>query len=178
VLPADLRVPTRRSPLGMDDTGQVDQSAILPESASGYALNDDRLVHPDFLDFSQARGAAGVYSTVHDLFLWDEALYTEKALSAAALEQMFTPQKLTDGSETRYGLGWSVGTQNGLREIAHGGQLNGFTAHFARFPDQHFLVVVLCNNPRLYPGDLAASIAEIYLFDDMDWDAARMAEAP
>ena len=166
------------APLGMDDTGSVDQSAILPGRASGYLLSGDGLVHPNYLDFSLATGAAGIYSTVNDLFRWDESLYAAEPLSAATLQQMFTQQELNDGSQTTYGLGWRVGRQNGLLEIAETGLLNGFTSRFSRFPDQHFLVVVLCNNPRLYPGTLAAQIAEIYLSDEMDWGVAQAADSP
>ncbi|MFH1571017.1 MAG: serine hydrolase [Gemmatimonadota bacterium] len=154
-------------PLGMQDTGEVDQSTILPGRASGYLLDGDRLINPDFLDFDLAIGTAGLYSTVDDLLKWDEALYTDQVISPATRQAVFSRQKLNDGSETTYGLGWRVGQQNGLPEIGHSGLLNGFTSRANRYPDQHFLVVVLCNNPRLYPADLAAQIAEIYLADKL-----------
>ena len=156
-------------PLGMENSGSVDQSAILPNRASGYLLGGGELVRPYYLDFDLAIGLGGVYSTVDDLFVWDEALYSGEVLSTTALQTMFSRQVLNDGSEAAYGLGWRIGQANGLREIAHSGLLNGFTTRFARFPDQHFLVVLLCNNPRLYAAGLAAQIAEIYLSNAMDW---------
>lgn len=35
----------------------------------------------------------GIYSTVGDLLLWDQALYSEKLISRKSLDEMFTPFK-------------------------------------------------------------------------------------
>lgn len=159
-------------PLGMENTGSADQEAILPGKVSGYMTRDDSFINPYYMDLDLAIGLAGVYSTVDDLYLWDQALYTERIIAAATRQVMFTRQVLNDSTETAYGLGWRVGDVNGLTEIAHSGLLNGFTSRFARFPDQRFFVVVLCNNPRLSTGELAAQIAEIYLSNSMEWEVA------
>jgi len=159
-------------PLGMVNTGTVDQSAILPGRVSGYLLDEGALVNPYHLDFDVAVGLGNVYSTVDDLHTWDQALYTEQIISADTRQAMCTRQMLTDSTEVAYGLGWRLRKTKGLERVYHDGILNGFFNAFERYPDQRFLAVVLCNNPRLDPWEVAAQIAEIYLSGEMEWAAA------
>ena len=44
-----------------------------------------------------------------------------------------------------YGLGWQVAPYRGLRTQRHSGQVAGFTAYFARLPDQAAAVIVFLN---------------------------------
>ena len=64
--------------------------------------------------------------------------------------------------------GWSgVWEVNGLRTIGYSGSINGFTTQLHRFIDQQYTVIVLVNNPRLFAGELAWQISEIYLSEQM-----------
>jgi hypothetical protein len=133
----------------------------------------------DHIDMAGPFAAGGLYSTVEDLYLFDQALYGEKLLKAGTLEQAFTPTTLTDGRTAAYGLGWMVQPYRGLKEIAHGGDITGFNAYLARYPQQRCTVIVLSNLSMRPPGpiptavDLAHRIADIYLRDRM-----APAEAP
>src|SRR5260370_7489447 len=68
-----------------------------------------------------AYAAGAVYSTVEDLYRWDQALYGTAVLSEASKEKMFTP--FLEG----YAYGWNVRTipagepEAGKKEIGHGG---------------------------------------------------------
>ncbi len=55
-----------------------------------------------YLDMSLPYAAGSLYSTVEDLYLWDQALYTDRVLSAATKELMYRPN-LSD-----YTYGWVV----------------------------------------------------------------------
>ena len=55
-----------------------------------------------YLDMSIPYAAGSMYSTVEDLYLWDQALYTDKLLSAQSKELMYKPF-LED-----YAYGWVV----------------------------------------------------------------------
>jgi beta-lactamase family protein len=88
------------------------------------------------------QAANGVLSAVTDLAKWDAALYSERLLKKASLEQMWTPTKLTDGSTTSYGLGWVLGDDHGHRFVGHGG---GTQNWIIRFVDDHLTVVVLAS---------------------------------
>ena len=88
------------TPLGLTDTGYDWSKTILPRRASGYAGKGDALRNAAPLDMQQPYAAGSMYSTVEDLLKWDQALYTEKLLPAAAKQIMWTPFK------DNYAYGW------------------------------------------------------------------------
>ena len=85
----------------------------------------------------------------------------------------FKPATLNSGRQVGYACGWMVSTHRGLREVGHGGDISGYNAYIARYPDQRFTVVVLSNmtmrpaGPIPTAGDLAHKIAELLLSDRM-----------
>jgi len=165
-------------PVRMDDTGVDQYRKIVPHRAHGYSTQGDGIINTWWLDMYLLTGAGNLYSTVRDLLKWDQALYGETVLSHTTLQKTYVAARTNDGNETAYGLGWRLGEINGLRSIGHSGSINGFTTQIHRFIEQSFTVIVLVNNPRLFSGELAAQISEIYLSDQMQWPVAEMALAP
>ena len=88
---------------------------------------------------SQPYAAGSLYSTVDDLYKWDQALYTDKVMSAASKERVFTP------GLSNYGYGWIIRQQDGVTTIEHGGGINGFNTFLSRNPDSKRLIVLLNN---------------------------------
>ena len=161
-------------PLGMLNSGYDRHTPILKNRASGYSIGSNGgYVNAEYIDMSGPHAAGALYSTVEDLYLWDQALHTDKLLKASTLEQAFTPAKLSGGREAAYGMGWMLGDRGGLREVGHGGDITGFNSYIARFPDQHFSVMVLSNvgmhppGPVPNAGALAHQIIQICLGDQM-----------
>jgi CubicO group peptidase (beta-lactamase class C family) len=70
-------------------------------------------------------------------------------------------------------FGFMTSEYRGLREVGHGGDINGFNAYVARYPEHHFAVVVLSNTGMRPPGPvpdaatIAHRVAEIYLGQSM-----------
>jgi len=152
-------------PVRMDDTG-VDH--IGRSSRTGpTGTSEDGIINTWWLDMYLLTGSGNLYSTVRDLLKWDQALYTETVLTQPTLHETYQHATLNDGNETAYGLGWRLGEVNGLRTIGHSGSINGFTTQLHRFIDQQYTVIVLVNNPRLFAGELAWQISEIYLSEQM-----------
>ena len=60
-------------------------------------------------------------STSPDLCRFGIALLTGKLMAAATLAQMWTVQKLNDGTALRRSLGWMVESYNGKPVAMHGG---------------------------------------------------------
>jgi hypothetical protein len=104
---------------------------------------------------STAYAAGGLYSTVGDLLLWDQALYTEKLVSRKSLDEAFTPFK------SNYGYGWSIGKRFDRQVIAHGGGIFGFSSYIARFPADRVTVIVLSNVEGAPSGEIANALAAI-----------------
>lgn len=163
-------------PLGMKNTGVHHWSLILEHEATGYSYKNGKFQKALNWDMSRAGGAGALYSTVGDLYRWNEAIFNGKALSESSLEASFTPVTLNDGSKANamggeYGYGWGIAERRGMQEIAHGGGLNGWSAYLSRYPEANFTVVVLSNclppPPGVNPTRMAHDIAEVYLWEQM-----------
>jgi CubicO group peptidase (beta-lactamase class C family) len=161
-------------PLGMNATGYDHPEVVLEHRAAGYSAGTKGGVeNAGHIDMAGPFAAGGLYSTVEDLSLFDQALNGEKLLKTATWDQAFTPTTLSDGRTVPYGLGWMVQPYRGLKEVAHGGDITGFNSYLARYPEQRFTVIVLSNLSMRPPGplptalDLAHRIADIYLGDKM-----------
>jgi CubicO group peptidase (beta-lactamase class C family) len=143
-------------PLAMKDSGYAHNASILKNRASGYARNDNKITNASYIDMSIPIGAGSQYSTVEDLFRWDQALYTEKLISKKGLDEVFRAYK------GEFGLGWEIGRQFNRKLISHIGDINGFGSYIARYPDDRLLIVVLSNLERTpvkqITNDLAAMI--------------------
>src|SRR5207244_1397669 len=97
------------APLGMNHTFVHDATrARGARRARGYNRFGDELDY-DLLTY----GEGGIYSTVTDMFKWDQALYADRLVKRSTLEQGFTRGKLNNGSLSNYGFGWAVSDLNG-----------------------------------------------------------------
>jgi CubicO group peptidase (beta-lactamase class C family) len=162
-------------PLGMKDTGVHNSHTIYEHEAYGYSY-DGKFQKAINWDMSQAGGAGSIYSTVGDLYRWNEGIFNGKVLSKASLDSAFTSVKLNDGSTPKdigggYGYGWVISDVRGLKEIQHGGGLNGFNSQILRFPELNITVAVLQNclmpPPGMGAAELANQVVEIYFWDKM-----------
>ena len=81
----------------------------------------------DFIDMSIPYAAGGLYSTVEDLYRWDQSLYTNQLISKNLRDKMFTPfAPIPDSGGLSYGYGWLIGKEFNQSVVMHGGGINGF----------------------------------------------------
>ncbi len=159
----------------MTNTGVCNSSDILEHEASGYSYQDGQVKKALYWDMSRGYGGGNLYSTVGDLYRWNEALFNGKALNKASLEAAFTPVHTPDDDTPRfegYGYGFIIQKLGGFSEISHGGGLHGFLSYMLRIPKENLTVAVLLNTfPESAPGmhyGLAEEIAQLYLTDKME----------
>jgi CubicO group peptidase (beta-lactamase class C family) len=133
--------------------------------AYGYSLKDNAFVRTDQSLTSSTRGDGTVYSSVDDLFKWDQALYTTKLVKAATLKRAFTPGVAIDPT-TGYGFGWFIEKKRGLEMIGHTGNTMGSTSVIQRFPEKRFTVIILTNRNDAELMGIVNKIEEIYLFGE------------
>ncbi|MED4783853.1 serine hydrolase domain-containing protein [Brevibacillus choshinensis] len=126
------------APLGMVDTGCEEHRSVIKGLATGYTAWEE-IIHTEYMDMTIPRGAYGMYSTVEDLWKWDQALYTEKLIDAEWLAKMFEPYQFG------YGYGWAVDQQAGKKVISHFGDINGFHCDMYRVVDDQLVVIALSN---------------------------------
>lgn len=136
------------TPLKMANTGYDHGEVILKKRAAGYEKQGKKIINAPYLDMSIPYAAGSLYSTVEDLYLWDQALYTNQLLSSKSMESLFKPY-IKAGNDF-YGYGWFIteaknGTADKLKIIEHGGGINGFNTVISRIPADKNLVVLLNN---------------------------------
>ncbi|HTS63275.1 MAG TPA: serine hydrolase domain-containing protein [Candidatus Acidoferrales bacterium] len=151
-------------PLKMRDTVAFEDGvSTVRNRAYGYTKKGDTFERTDQSLTSAVLGDGGIYSSVDDLFLWDQALYTNRLVSPGMMQQAWTASILTSGKQTKYGFGWELGEYKGMKTVRHGGSTIGFRTAILRIPDRKFTVIVLANRGEARPDQLADSVADVYL---------------
>ncbi|HSL45600.1 MAG TPA: serine hydrolase domain-containing protein [Anaerolineales bacterium] len=154
----------------------------LKMTSSGYDHNrndlavgyKDRSHKADFADMSIPFAAGGLYSTVEDMYQWDQALYREQLVPQAVLDEMFAPHAaipksfsmVTGSSESAYGYGWMIGKEDNRRIIEHGGGIEGFASIITRYPDNHTTIIILSNQQNNRVDSIRAEITKRLFRDD------------
>jgi CubicO group peptidase (beta-lactamase class C family) len=137
------------APLGMTSTGIDAPAGLLKNRAAGYEYGFEGFTNADYINMATATFAAGaIYSTVEDLYLWQQALDGDKLLSKENKALMLTPHL------NRYAYGVYVnkfkpqGMAEEITAIGHPGGINGFSALSIRFVEDE-IVVILLDNTRV-----------------------------
>jgi CubicO group peptidase (beta-lactamase class C family) len=138
-------------PLGMEHTRlRTPGDAPIANRAYGFQASPlgDRRANDQIPGFF-IQGAGGVYSTVGDLALWQQALNTGRVISPALYAQATTPAILADDKRSPEGLGFGLRPDTaGHPRIQHGGDWRAFKADLSYLPDQHLTLVQLTNNAQ------------------------------
>lgn len=132
-------------PLGMHNSF-VYSNALdrdYPEKLRGYYRRWRRYYPIKETVHDGVVGDKGVYSTVEDLFKWDQALYTEKLLSDSTKERAFTPLKIRKRWDYPYGYGFRLKTVEGKRVVYHTGLWEGFRTNLMRYIEDKNTIIVL-----------------------------------
>lgn len=149
--------------LGMKHSAYERTQNIIPNRATGYVFDGKQYLNAAYLSMSQLYSAGGLISTVDDLALWDEALYSNTLLTQASRDRIFSRYKLTSGDDSDYGYGWVVSQFLGRTIENHEGGMPGFRASVLRMPQDHVYVAILSNNEStdVQPEYLARRLAAV-----------------
>ncbi|WP_163580477.1 serine hydrolase domain-containing protein [Gracilibacillus saliphilus] len=127
-------------PLNMKDTGVLKSGTNIDRPMIGYTGTADGYKEGPVLDISICYGAGGVYSTVEDLYKWDQSLYSDAILSSESRHQLFIKHS------GNYGYGWEVSEKS----VHHEGGITGFNSLISRYMDEKLVIIILSN--RAYYG--------------------------
>lgn len=156
------------TPLKMNNTGYDHHETLLKNRARAYEKKGRSYVNADFIDMSVPHAAGALYSTVEDLYLWDQALYGNQLLKKENMVLLFT--KHIPSGESYYGYGWVIGeiplgnTGERIETIGHGGGINGFNTQITRISSDKSFIVLLNNTGGAPLGEMTNAIAAI-LYD-------------
>jgi CubicO group peptidase (beta-lactamase class C family) len=133
------------APLGMQSTGFAEdlQDLAVGSAAPGIPLEP--------MDLTWLSSAGELYSTVADLYRWDQALYGARLAPQALVAEMFKAQASVPQDNpmrrlgSSYGYGWVIGSQLGRRVELHSGAISGYSAFIERFPADKATIILLSN---------------------------------
>jgi CubicO group peptidase (beta-lactamase class C family) len=147
-------------PLGMTNSGYEKSGVNYENKAIGYSNLFGNIKPAKPIDMTVPFSAGSMYSTVEDMFKWDQALYTEKILKKGSIDAMFTPVM------NNYGYGWQIieaplDEKITLKFVTHSGGIFGFNTLETRFVNDNKFVVTLSNHESSSLNQLITGIVNI-----------------
>ena len=112
-----------------------------PTRVFGMDRVNGQFVSNDLIRLDGVFGDGNVYSSAIDLLKWDQALYTNKLISADNLKQAFTRVTLKDGTKHDYGFGWVINQKDSI--VSHTGGWVGFRNLIERHLENKLTAIVL-----------------------------------
>ena len=165
-------------PLEMNDSFFNDNvNLIVKNRADAYSLIDkNKQEYVINMTNLSNIGDGGVYTTINDFIKWDNNFYKNilGKRSNDLLVQMKTNffgktaeniKKSNDvyRDEDTYAFAQNFDYKNGHKRWSHSGSWVGYTAHYSRYEDKNFSVVVFCNNEEIDAQEVSDSIVDFYL---------------
>lgn len=143
-------------PLNMTSSGYDHSTGMLQDVATGYITGTQEA---SFLNVSTLYSAGALYSTVEDLYRWDQSFYTEKLLPRALIEEMYTPTDTGEGYGSGYG--WKIKHIDGHLVAFHTGTFSGARNYIARFPNERMTIIILCNRESFEHQAMGDALAHV-----------------
>ncbi|WP_158593233.1 serine hydrolase domain-containing protein [Planomicrobium sp. Y74] len=126
-------------PVNMKNSGFDKQEEIIEHRAAGYNIQANELINAPYIHMSNPYGAASLYSTTEDLFLFDQAFHNKEIVGQESIDKMMQ-QGLGE-----HGLGWMVKQEENQKVVHHGGGIHGFSANYLRYLDSEITFIFLSN---------------------------------
>ena len=133
-------------PAGMTHTAVYSKAVYdkIPVDVVGHDRNSWKYsVAPNFLDGPV--GDKGIYSTVSDLYLFDQALRAGRLIKPATQDSAYTDRNPMIRGHFNYGYGWRLFEAPGEKVVYHTGWWHGFRHIFVRDLKNDVTIVLLGN---------------------------------
>ncbi len=152
------------NPLGLEKTHADWNQEIIPWRTRFYQLTPTEVQHAPHVDQSIKWAGGGFLSTTDDLIKFGQGFMKPGYLKQETLDIWLTSQKLNDGTETGYGIGWRVGTLAGkYKWFGHSGGSIGGTSWLIVFPEEEVIVAVLSNIGGLSYGQVPFQVGQFFI---------------
>lgn len=145
-------------PLELSNTGYDHFERVIKKKATGYMQTPAGYEHAPYLDTTVPHSAGMLYSTIEDLYKWDQLLYGQgpfqKSATKSLLFDQYIPLPKGLAAEANlppfYGYGWFTGpvpiADDTVQVIEHGGNIFGFSTGFWRMPEDRNTIILLDNS--------------------------------
>jgi CubicO group peptidase (beta-lactamase class C family) len=163
-------------PLRMVDTFK--ESVTDPPSNAATSYNPRFAANPIYgltplpkFDYSCHAGSNGFLSTASDLVRFGMAVNSGKLLRPQTVQMLQTPQRLTSGKLTSYGLGWELKTLTLAGDQVQAAGHNGHfwveeVASLLTVPERGLAVAVMSNVSFAGTPSVAEKIAEAFAYQE------------
>lgn len=158
-------------PLNMKNTGISYGKKSLTYDATAYSGFLEVVPVDDEILLSRAHGAGNIYSTVEDLYRWDQALKTEKLVKKETLDKIFTSH-VTAPQLGDYGYGWVISSEDIGEKVWHDGNTLGFSSNISRYIDENLTIIVLTNKGYYNTFPLVSDLVSIVMEKDYEMPEA------
>lgn len=130
------------APAGADSIAPCSDPGLA--QATGYVWHGADRVPAPAAEAGPGMAAGGLCASAVDLAAFLQRLYHGDVLAPEPFAAMLEPRtRRADG--WGYGYGVSFGCEAGWRSANHSGVVTGFAAHYAYYPEDDLLVVVMMN---------------------------------
>lgn len=141
-------------PSGMNNSTITDGAHPQTGVAHAYILSKGQWLEKDYMEEPTfaASGNGGVWSSVEELRMYQQALKNAVFLPKSVIEDSYTIKKFAnwkDSNPEKNGWSWFIGkTKEGYKTIGHTGSQGGFRANYVYVPEKDWFVVMLSGVPR------------------------------
>jgi CubicO group peptidase (beta-lactamase class C family) len=132
-------------PLGMKNTAVYSKAEYdkIPVDVVGHDRNWRRSVAQNFLDGPV--GDKGIYSTIHDLYLFDRAMRKAKLLKTETMDSVYAAHNVMQRGHFNYGYGWRTFEKDTNKVVYHTGWWHGFRNIYLRQLNKDITIILLTN---------------------------------
>ena len=148
------------SRLDMKDSGSLSRLSITNEYSTRYNSGGDWHSAGQNIFWDNYQGAGNIYSTVEDLYKWNQALLSYTLITKELTNKMFAPH-VPICKNSYYGYGIVVTfLPDSTKIIEHPGKLHGFKSYNLICPDHKISISILCNS-GIQPRPIGLNIFKI-----------------
>jgi CubicO group peptidase (beta-lactamase class C family) len=168
---------------GMERTGVDKHRFLIPDRARGYVKLDQnsyaqlpeslkaqmkvgQVYNAGLHDTSMKIPGGGLVSTAADLVSFGLASMKGLLVKPSTRDQMWAAQKLRDGSQTPYGLGWGVAEvpdMKGTALYSHSGGQAGTSTMLFVIPGKNLVIAGMCNLQAANVGRILEAVGKVLL---------------
>lgn len=154
-------------PLNMNETVAEYPDSLIEHRTRYYGKSEDgNVINAPAVNNSYKWAGGGFIGTTDDLIDFGTAIFWSDFLQPETIDILIESQKLENGEETNYGMGWRSGTdETGRTYYGHSGGSVGGTTQFVVFPEQEVIVAVVANMRSVSYGDSHLRIASFFMAD-------------
>lgn len=141
------------TPLGLEQTYYGHWEQIVPGRVSGYVAGENGFSNAPILDDVIPFSAGDLLSTVGDVADYVRIVHHDGAFGPDVTSIIQTQDIFPDGVKLDYARG-AIGIVDweGHKKIAHAGDIDGFSAYMAYYPEDDVTIVVTTNTRDVSPS--------------------------